>query len=277
MIRYIVEKKAEGDKWTKVGEVPSFEMTVDSLKEGKNYEFRVAAENKAGVGPWSEIIPRFKEAVDGKPKFLKPLVDVEVIQPEEIVLECQVNPDALETAKVTWFDKNNKEIKPGQKYFTGQVADTLTLKVAPSKIDEDTGTYKVVVANNKGKIESVCKVTVKAAPKVEPEAKFKEGQPVTFKAGLPMALSATVTGFPKPEVTWFFTGDQPGDEVIALKHGGDVTIAQDKTVNKLTLKKEVKSGKFKVVAKNELGEDSAEFPVIVKGYLIKFNSNHRSK
>ena len=277
MIRYLVERKAEDEKWTKVGEVPSFEMSAENLKEGKNYEFRVAAENKAGVGPWSELVPRFKDVVDSRPKFLKPLEDIEVIQPEEIVLECQVNPEALETAKVTWYDKNNKEIKPGQRYFTGQESGTLTLKVAPSKIDEDTGTFKVVVVSKQGKIESVCKVTVKAAPKVEPEAKFKEGQPVTFKAGSPIALSATVTGFPKPEVTWFFTGDQPGDESIPLKHGGEVTLGQDKTVNKLTLKKAVKSGKFKVVAKNELGEDSAEFPVTVKGHLICYTFSNHSK
>ncbi len=43
-------------KWIRANrdEVPETEYTVRGLKEDQIYEFRIAAENKAGVGPCSE-------------------------------------------------------------------------------------------------------------------------------------------------------------------------------------------------------------------------------
>ncbi len=48
---YVVEKREAGtDKWTKVGPaVSGTSCDVKGLDEGKNYEFRVAAENDNGV------------------------------------------------------------------------------------------------------------------------------------------------------------------------------------------------------------------------------------
>lgn len=54
---YVVEYRVEGGfKWVKANEdnVPETTYTVKSLKEGLEYEFRVSAENKAGVGPASD-------------------------------------------------------------------------------------------------------------------------------------------------------------------------------------------------------------------------------
>ena len=52
---YIVEKKKMGGDWEKVNTFPSAgeKMTVPDLEEGEQYEFRVAAQNKAGTGPFS--------------------------------------------------------------------------------------------------------------------------------------------------------------------------------------------------------------------------------
>jgi len=52
-------------KWTRYGseqdKVPSTSHTLtQQLKEDTCYEFRVAAENKAGVGPYSDISERVK-------------------------------------------------------------------------------------------------------------------------------------------------------------------------------------------------------------------------
>ena len=70
---YIVEKKDQySSRWTRVNRVPILEteMTVPDLKEGLEYEFRVSAENKAGVGRTSEptrptvIKPPFGKCLD---------------------------------------------------------------------------------------------------------------------------------------------------------------------------------------------------------------------
>jgi titin len=52
-----VEHRVEGGlKWVRANEetVPDTSYTVKGLKEGLEYEFRVSAENKAGVGPASD-------------------------------------------------------------------------------------------------------------------------------------------------------------------------------------------------------------------------------
>ncbi len=55
---YVVEMKAKKDiKWKNVSKgqiVAETEFTVPDLSEGVEYEFRVAAENKAGVGQQSQ-------------------------------------------------------------------------------------------------------------------------------------------------------------------------------------------------------------------------------
>ncbi len=65
---YIVERKERtATKWMKAhkGELPSTDLTlkVEGLIEGKEYEFHVAAVNKAGQGPFSE---------PSEPKLAKP-------------------------------------------------------------------------------------------------------------------------------------------------------------------------------------------------------------
>ena len=54
---YVLEYRIEGgSKWVRATEekIASTSYTVKGLKEGMAYEFRVSAENKAGVGPASD-------------------------------------------------------------------------------------------------------------------------------------------------------------------------------------------------------------------------------
>ena len=57
IFNYIVEYRAEGAKqWTRATKdhVSELKYTVPGLKKTKVYEFRISAENRAGVGPASE-------------------------------------------------------------------------------------------------------------------------------------------------------------------------------------------------------------------------------
>lgn len=53
---YLIEKKdVSSTRWMKIKEtIVDAEFTVRDLSEGQTYEFRVAAINKAGAGPFSE-------------------------------------------------------------------------------------------------------------------------------------------------------------------------------------------------------------------------------
>ena len=57
IFNYVIEYRIEGAyKWVRATEetVPDLTYVVKRLSEGAMYEFRFAAENKAGVGPMSE-------------------------------------------------------------------------------------------------------------------------------------------------------------------------------------------------------------------------------
>jgi titin len=57
IFNYVIEYRSEGTfRWTRANEenLPATYYTIKGLKMEDNYEFRVAAENRAGVGPASE-------------------------------------------------------------------------------------------------------------------------------------------------------------------------------------------------------------------------------
>ena len=70
IFNYVVEFKIDGGfKWTKANDktVSDCSYTVKKLKEDILYEFRVSAENKAGVGPPSDSTkPTLTEEPVGK-------------------------------------------------------------------------------------------------------------------------------------------------------------------------------------------------------------------
>lgn len=69
IFNYVIEFRVEGTtKWTRYGseqdKVPTTSHTLtQQLEEDTFYEFRVAAENKAGVGPYSDISERVKTLI----------------------------------------------------------------------------------------------------------------------------------------------------------------------------------------------------------------------
>ena len=74
IFNYVIEYRAEGAfKWVKANEdhIPVTEYTVKGLKKDNNYEFRISAENRAGVGPASEpTAPVKPKEILGDSEFL---------------------------------------------------------------------------------------------------------------------------------------------------------------------------------------------------------------
>ena len=73
VVNYVLEKREKGqDKWSSVSDkVTENELTVRGLQNGKEYEFRVAASNKAGTSKWSQSeSPIEARAPDCPPKAL---------------------------------------------------------------------------------------------------------------------------------------------------------------------------------------------------------------
>lgn len=161
---YIVEYKLDDDfKWTTASEGEKFVETsykVTGLKEKEKYEFRVAAVNRAGRGPFSQTDTAIKvqEPIVGKaPKIISKIEDQTAIGKEVIKIECGVDIGQPES-EILWF-KGDKQLRSGRRYefiYWNKVA-TLVIKDGDGK---DTDDYKCVVSNPLGKVESSGKLTV---------------------------------------------------------------------------------------------------------------------
>lgn len=96
-------------------------------------------------------------------------------------------------------------------------------------------------------------------PKISLEPKYREVQKI--KGGTRMKLQATVTGNPKPSVTWLLndvTLTSSGPINIRTDDAGLSTIEVDDS-SRLT------AGKYRVAAENNLGRASTDIEVTVTG------------
>ncbi len=110
-------------------------------------------------------------------------------------------------------------------------------------------------------IEVSCKTYIFAgAPTITYDAKFKDQ---SMKAGHTLIILVDITGFPDPKVTWFHDDKE-------LTQSDKVTIEGDNKFSRLTIKGTTgkNSGKYKVVAKNNIGEAEEKFDVTILGKII---------
>ena len=114
---YILEYRVQGDtKWkryTPKGEdtkVVTLTHKVEGLKEDTYYEFHVAAENRAGMGPFSDPSEPAKTPIVGDAPVLEDsLKDVTVIAPETAAFECRLQAGEPE-ANIQWFKSSKVNI-----------------------------------------------------------------------------------------------------------------------------------------------------------------------
>lgn len=84
--------------------------------------------------------------------------------------------------------------------------------------------------------------------------------PLTVKSGLSINLDINIQGEPPPKVTWLFNGKE-------LLSSQEITIDNVDYNTKLFVlrAKRAQSGKYTIIAKNEVGEDQADVEINVQG------------
>ena len=100
---------------------------------------------------------------------------------------------------------------------------------------------------------------------IEYSDSLKETQRI--RAGKSLVLGVNIVGAPAPRAAW-----RRND--VEVKSGLDVSVEGDGTFSRLTVKNTSAdvTGRYKVVAENTVGSDSAEFNVVILG---QFNSRPR--
>jgi immunoglobulin I-set domain protein len=141
------------------------EYTVPNLADGKEYEFRVAAVNRAGPGEYAKT----EGPIQARPPDVAPhAVGFSVFSPKEIIVRAGEDlkisvPFVGSPAPQVIFGKNGEEIKPdGNAQIT--VKDGIAELVIPKVKGGDTGMYSCTLKNQLGQETVQMKVIVVDKP-----------------------------------------------------------------------------------------------------------------
>jgi titin len=162
IFNYVLEYRQEGTfQWTRVEQkITETQFTVKKLKKDDIYEFRVAAENKAGVGAFSDNTTPMKaeERITGNaPEVISGLEDQVIVAPNEVVLKCGIDVGEPK-ASITWY-KNGRELRADKKhiYSYEEAEASLTIKLTEPA---DSANYMCKASNKLGTVDTECSLTV---------------------------------------------------------------------------------------------------------------------
>ncbi|KAK4474841.1 hypothetical protein MN116_000743 [Schistosoma mekongi] len=220
--KYVVQyKTTSSSDWKTVSEMPiDLEFTVAHLQSDEQYEFRVAAINSAGQGPWSDTSDPCNPAKaieSAKPSLVNPLSNVTVLVGQSIELYCDFQLGEPK-GNVTWF-KDDKPIRSQVKYSTSSAWERrANLKINRAKL-EDAGVFSCVAENPSGKAETACRVVVAQKPVLQLELDKSMSSSVTGtssrldqltgRVGGCLVLKATCEAVPDcGSIVWFIKGKQ---------------------------------------------------------------------
>ena len=164
---YTIEFREYGtDNWTTGPKVKAKKFPDGEVKEGltpgKKYEFRVKAENKAGLGDPSEhTTPHLMKARFAPPKIDRTNLDQKVVKVnQQVVIEVDVSGEPDPTKQ--WFF-NGEEIKNTEMVKVAHSAYHTKLMLIPAKRTM-VGKYTIKAKNDSGEDEAVVDIVIKGKP-----------------------------------------------------------------------------------------------------------------
>lgn len=252
IIGYHVECKDQSSiLWTKLNRIPVTEnqFKVSSVEEGLMYEFRVYAENFAGVGPCSKT----SEPVAARDQCDPPRnLTVTNITNSSVCLSWD-KPDYDGGAKITGYIVECKEV-PDSCWLKCNFTNLLDTFFEVTGLTEGEQYDFRVIAKNSVELfsapsETTGLVTVQhdvEPPKIIMEEKFH--QVLVVKAGDLLKIDAEISGRPNPTVFWLKNGRNIGTK-------GRVEIMASKTHTSLTIRESVRkdSGQYILTLQNTCG------------------------
>lgn len=252
IIGYHIECKDQSSVlWTKLNKNPVTEIQfkVTSVEEGLIYEFRVCAENMAGVGPCGKA----SEPVAARDKCDPPCnLTVTNITKNSVSLSWD-KPEYDGGAKITGYIVEHKEI-PNSCWLKCNFTNLLDTYFDVTGLTEGEQYDFRVIAKNAAELlsapsETTGPVTVQhdvESPKITMEDRFH--QVVVVKAGDLLRIDADICGRPNPTVFWLKNGRNIGTK-------GRVEITATKSHTSLLVLESVRkdSGQYTLTLQNTGG------------------------
>ncbi|GFR58139.1 twitchin [Elysia marginata] len=203
---YWVEKREAGtENWTRVNNQLCITnmINIPNLIEDRQYEFRVFAQNEAGLSkPSSASRPvKIKDPDAAEvPEFTSGLKKVQAVEGKSARFECTVagNPKP----DIQWY-KGSREIFDNDKFEIKTEGDNHIL-IVKDVYGEDADEYSVRASNKGGSRVSRCQLEIRSPPKINVPPRFRDV--CTFEKGETVTLKIPFTGNPKPTVKWIRDG-----------------------------------------------------------------------
>lgn len=257
IIEYIIEYQEKIEKtWTKIKQISDTSFKITKLKTNSEYIFRTIAVNEVGESPPSPTsayikitAPLSKEA----PVIQEPLTDVFVGYKQKVTLSCIVG--GVPTPEITW-KKDNKTFKSETTVYENRVAKYTIEETTESS----EATYTCVAKNEVGTAETSCKVVVQDKPTIVVDETLLSQR---LRTSAQWKIDAKITGFPKPEVSWYKNGVK-----MTSSSKLSITYEEDTSIITITSLERSDSGKYVVEAKNNAGVTSVELNLNVIGIGI---------
>uniref|UniRef100_A0A3Q3X2R1 Titin n=1 Tax=Mola mola TaxID=94237 RepID=A0A3Q3X2R1_MOLML len=251
---YILEKRdKDGIRWTKCNKkrLSDLRFRCSGLTEGHSYEFRVSAENAAGVGKPSAPSEYIKAC--------------DAVYPPGPPNNPKVTDHSSTTVSLSW----SRPIYDGGAQISGYIvemkesADDDEVKALEATIDGFTTgeeySFRVIAVNEKGKSDAKPLATPVVVKDITMEPIINLlFDTYSVKAGEDLKIDVPFRGRPQPEVSWKKDGQ-------VLKQTTRVNVLTSKTSSKIVIKDATKDdiGKYEITLTNSVGTKTAVISVII--------------
>lgn len=289
---YWIDKREVGSNaWQRVNIsicLPT-QINISNLIEGRQYEFRVFAQNIAGISEPSTASTSVK-IVDPlaatPPEIIKPLKNANCIQNHNAEFQCTIT--GVPRPVITWY-KGAREIVSGSRYSIyseddvhhlvindvfGEDADEYVCRAVNKGGVKSTRAELIIMSKYKNKFKRIYFLFIyeiftkinyfSAAPKLNIPPRFRDT--AYFDKGENVIIKIPFTGHPKPRITWVREGE-------TIESGGHYHVEVKDRHAILTIRdgSKLDSGPYRITAENDLGQDSAIIKIQISGiYLNTF-------
>lgn len=256
---YLIEHRRVGSPhWVKAAPslVQAAELTIGGLEPGWRYQFRVFAENVAGLSDPSELSEpltvTLQRAAITAPRFTQDLRDTVALENEKV--EFVVYFLGQPPPKVCWF-KDGFEIFSSRRTRILTEADRSVLTFYQSALC-DEGEIKCSATNKAGHASTKANLKLESPPSVRLPRQYEEG--LLFEIGEVMRLKVSVAGLPTPLIYWSHNGEtMTNNERFIIENSEQTSMLR---INEATRNDR---GEYQIKAVNRLGQSVASFLVTI--------------
>lgn len=260
---YVLEKMDAGTgRWVPAGftDADKLEQELSGLEPNHKYQFRVKAVNEEGESEPLET----DTAITAKNPYENPSPPglPEIEDWDEHMVKLKWEPPMRDGgAPITGYIIEMMDKFGGTFVKAAETGPACTGTV--HKLEEGNQyQFRVRAVNKAGPSEPSEQTNWHTAkPRwLKPYIDRTNLQPITVKAGLSISLDINIIGEPAPTVTWTFKDKE-------LTSNDTIRIDNAEHITKFFVMraKRAQSGKYKITAKNSVGEDTAELEITILG------------